>query len=423
MSTTMDSFTVAPPSPVSLKSEVHDDYTMDDCHGVMTPTDSQRFSSQSMSPSPEAESPSSPSDDNSAGEKKTKKRRSWGQVLPTPTTNLPPRKRAKTEAEKEQRRVERVLRNRLAAQTSRERKRKEMEELEESKKRTDTENDDLRQRLSDVEAAFKQSQKECQELREALKQFMATGNVSLDFTTRPPTPPTTTFDFNAGSDSDFLNGTFSSNTIITPSTPLSNNTISPNQLQDNEYLSPASTCSSDFSSFELGMTQQPAALLCLGPQCLPVQTGKRTSSVWTWVLSLILSSLMTMFSAISISNPLTILEASSTITSIWMKVVSMTLLRSPVLNRSLPLATRSRNATGQEMREHRRRSGEVVSDSIDSVMKGKSEGQTVMVMKARNRSRREQHGMDSLERVRGTADKRPVSSLQGLRRTLVGWRI
>ncbi|KAL4731047.1 transcription factor that binds to CRE motif [Fusarium chlamydosporum] len=76
----------------------------------------------------EGESTPSPSP---APEKKTaKKRKSWGQVLPEPKTNLPPRKRAKTEDEKEQRRVERVLRNRRAAQSSRERKRQEVEALE-----------------------------------------------------------------------------------------------------------------------------------------------------------------------------------------------------------------------------------------------------------------------------------------------------
>ncbi|CAI4214229.1 unnamed protein product [Parascedosporium putredinis] len=63
-----------------------------------------------------------------------KKRKSWGQVLPEPKTNLPPRKRAKTEDEKEQRRVERVLRNRRAAQSSRERKRQEVEALEQRNK-------------------------------------------------------------------------------------------------------------------------------------------------------------------------------------------------------------------------------------------------------------------------------------------------
>ncbi|PHH68134.1 hypothetical protein CDD82_809 [Ophiocordyceps australis] len=69
-----------------------------------------------------------------SSEKKTKKRKSWGQVLPEPKTNLPPRKRAKTEDEKEQRRVERVLRNRRAAQSSRERKRLEVEALEQRNK-------------------------------------------------------------------------------------------------------------------------------------------------------------------------------------------------------------------------------------------------------------------------------------------------
>ncbi|ODA84144.1 hypothetical protein RJ55_02662 [Drechmeria coniospora] len=71
-------------------------------------------------------------------EKKAKKRKSWGQVLPEPKTNLPPRKRAKTDDEKEQRRVERVLRNRRAAQSSRERKRLEVEALEKRNKELET---------------------------------------------------------------------------------------------------------------------------------------------------------------------------------------------------------------------------------------------------------------------------------------------
>lgn len=58
-----------------------------------------------------------------------KKRKSWGQVLPEPTTNLPPRKRAKTEAEKQQRLYERVQRNRAAAHNSRMRKQNEMEDV------------------------------------------------------------------------------------------------------------------------------------------------------------------------------------------------------------------------------------------------------------------------------------------------------
>lgn len=77
--------------------------------------------------------------------KSSKKRKSWGQVLPEPKTNLPPRKRAKTEDEKEQRRVERVLRNRRAAQSSRERKRQEVVALEERNKELEEALDQARQ--------------------------------------------------------------------------------------------------------------------------------------------------------------------------------------------------------------------------------------------------------------------------------------
>ncbi len=68
-----------------------------------------------------------------------KKRKSWGQQLPKPTTSLPPRKRAKTEAEKAQRKYERVQRNRQAAHASRMRKQDEMDLLH-------RENEELKQR-------------------------------------------------------------------------------------------------------------------------------------------------------------------------------------------------------------------------------------------------------------------------------------
>lgn len=88
-----------------------------------------------------------------ASEKKpVKKRKSWGQQLPEPKTNLPPRKRAKTEDEKEQRRVERVLRNRRAAQSSRERKRQEVEALEAEKNQVEQRNRELEARLAEMEA-------------------------------------------------------------------------------------------------------------------------------------------------------------------------------------------------------------------------------------------------------------------------------
>lgn len=108
----------------------------------------------------DASSPPSPA----AGEKKpAKKRKSWGQVLPEPKTNLPPRKRAKTDDEKEQRRVERVLRNRRAAQSSRERKRLEVEALE--------------RRNNELENMLRQVQQTNLALVEQLHKFQRTSGV------------------------------------------------------------------------------------------------------------------------------------------------------------------------------------------------------------------------------------------------------
>ncbi|KAH8164720.1 hypothetical protein CIB48_g3525 [Xylaria polymorpha] len=105
------------------------------------------------------------------GEKKpVKKRKSWGQVLPEPKTNLPPRKRAKTDDEKEQRRVERVLRNRRAAQSSRERKRLEVEALE--------------QRNAALEAALRDQQKQTLALMEELSKLRRNSGV----VSRSPSP-------------------------------------------------------------------------------------------------------------------------------------------------------------------------------------------------------------------------------------------
>ncbi|KAL8702459.1 MAG: hypothetical protein Q9201_004364 [Fulgogasparrea decipioides] len=114
--------------------------------------------------------------------KPVKKRKSWGQELPTPKTNLPPRKRAKTEDEKEQRRIERVLRNRQAAQSSRERKRQEVEKLEGEKSAIEAQNDMLKERLMAVEhEKFKLQQKNSQMAAElaALKGGSSSTRASL----------------------------------------------------------------------------------------------------------------------------------------------------------------------------------------------------------------------------------------------------
>ncbi|GFF50100.1 isoform U of transcriptional activator hacA [Aspergillus udagawae] len=115
--------------------------------------------------------------------KPPKKRKSWGQELPIPKTNLPPRKRAKTEDEKEQRRIERVLRNRAAAQTSRERKRLEMEKLENEKIQMEQQNQFLLQRLSQMEA-------ENNRLSQQLAQLTAEVRGSRTSTPKPASPAT-----------------------------------------------------------------------------------------------------------------------------------------------------------------------------------------------------------------------------------------
>ncbi|KAI5463953.1 transcriptional activator HAC1 [Mariannaea sp. PMI_226] len=119
-------FTVATPSATNTMNPME----------MMTPKSYTEESANNMAaPTDTTDDAASTEDTQTTSDKKpAKKRKSWGQVLPEPKTNLPPRKRAKTEDEKEQRRVERVLRNRRAAQSSRERKRLEVEALEQRNK-------------------------------------------------------------------------------------------------------------------------------------------------------------------------------------------------------------------------------------------------------------------------------------------------
>ncbi|KAI7535968.1 hypothetical protein KC331_g11730, partial [Hortaea werneckii] len=73
---------------------------MEDLHSSASPSPS--FDPQDASPAPDA-SQASPAPV-IVQSKPAKKRKSWGQELPEPKTHLPPRKRAKTDDEKEQRR-------------------------------------------------------------------------------------------------------------------------------------------------------------------------------------------------------------------------------------------------------------------------------------------------------------------------------
>ncbi|KAL8936420.1 MAG: hypothetical protein Q9216_004941 [Gyalolechia sp. 2 TL-2023] len=208
--------------------------------------------------------------------KPTKKRKSWGQELPVPKTNLPPRKRAKTEDEKEQRRIERVLRNRQAAQSSRERKRQEVEKLEGEKSAIETQNDMLKERLMAAEhEKFKLQQQNSQMAAElaALRSGSSSTRASLG-----PSP-----NFAA----DLLNNQQTikqelEDSLFALRTPISlpSDSFSPSPSASTDSRSPSP------SSFDLGfhvlptspdMTQHPAAMLC-DLQC---QSGAARSAAMT----------------------------------------------------------------------------------------------------------------------------------------------
>ncbi|KAL1800432.1 hypothetical protein ACET3X_000774 [Alternaria dauci] len=140
----MTSTPLPPPSldamPTTIKMEMIENY--DDSP---SPAHHSSASSEaSHTPAPE-----------SNGSKPVKKRKSWGQVLPEPKTSLPPRKRAKTEDEKEQRRIERVKRNRLAAHNSRERKRQEYEILQTEKDELEASMQAYKQKMAEMEAELR----------------------------------------------------------------------------------------------------------------------------------------------------------------------------------------------------------------------------------------------------------------------------
>ena len=217
--------------------------------------------------------------------KSTKKRKSWGQELPTPKTNLPPRydtiilnhhrastynsnrKRAKTEDEKEQRRIERVLRNRQAAQSSRERKRQEVEKLEGEKQSIEQQNESLKQRLLAAEHEkflLHQRVAKMQAQMEAMKRRSSPPNVST-----PPMGPDL-LEHDQVIKKEFDDYHFS---LPTPQSTLHNRSTfsSPSTATYSESSTPATIgLGLDTLTSSPDMTQHPAAMLC-DLQCQSVE--------------------------------------------------------------------------------------------------------------------------------------------------------
>lgn len=232
-----------------------------------------------------------------APEKKpVKKRKSWGQQLPEPKTNLPPRKRAKTEDEKEQRRVERVLRNRRAAQSSRERKRQEVEALEAEKRAIERRNQDLEMRLADMEAKNIMLQRELEQFTGNMTVFRGNTDASSPAAQteqfhQAPSPVTFSRDLFGSQDQDKRPST-SQHSIVDSQTP---QTVNPASLSPEMRPVVESNASSS------DMTQHPAAMLC-DLQCQSEE--QRPWAPSTSAISQILATMLFINITSTLLNPL-----------------------------------------------------------------------------------------------------------------------
>jgi len=301
-----------------------------------SPSDSYR-SSQSHSPCPES------TQTEEEEKKPVKKRKSWGQQLPVPTTNLPPRKRAKTDAEKEQRRVERVLRNRLAAQTSRERKRKEMELLEERKMSVEKENQDLKSEVIKLRQDNQSLQLRLAEMEKSmadLRRFMVKPSNQTETYDLPATPESQLADTYTD---NMFDDCFNLDNIV-------DGTLNPNDLTYDE--SPMDNYAAEEFSI-LSSTQHPAAVLCSHEdlQCLPRTGTTPPSQTGLDVIVLILAHfLMAAFQSLPETTKQLNLPEMSTHLTAWKNFLENWFNQAQSFERliasSLPLAHLIMVATG-----------------------------------------------------------------------------
>ncbi|RYP44463.1 hypothetical protein DL768_009084 [Monosporascus sp. mg162] len=243
--------------------------TINPVESVMTPpastdlvsTPAVPASTPAATPTPDATAPAT---SETTEKKPVKKRKSWGQVLPEPKTNLPPRKRAKTEDEKEQRRVERVLRNRRAAQSSRERKRQEVEALE--------------QRCKQLEAALISRENTVNMLMEEMKKLRrnscAGSPASSAFESFHPSPltlsqplfPSSTDEpthGGSGAMDDFILMPESNNGTLDPASLSPElNPVADNIEHNSSPATAATTVPPTTAVASSDVTQHPAAMLC-----------------------------------------------------------------------------------------------------------------------------------------------------------------
>jgi len=306
--------------------------------------------------------------------KPVKKRKSWGQQLPEPKTNLPPRyildnkftivdmsanphtrKRAKTEDEKEQRRVERVLRNRRAAQSSRERKRQEVEALEEQKRDIERRNQELEQQLAEARShdAVQRRNQELEKMLEEANARMvmmqqqleaATGGNMMVFHGSSASSPAHTEQFrSAPSPVTLSQELFSSrdaperssvSSAITLDAPITTQTVNPASLspRTQPVLEESSA-----SAFDL--TQQPAALLC-DLQCQSKVPQPWTASPISQLLAMICAVSWTFLSPLTqILDSLRTGSSLPTTPSILTTIIWLTTTTSPLMTTTFSRAS------------------------------------------------------------------------------------
>jgi len=214
-----------------------------------------------------------------------RKRKAWGQPIPEFKEVIGPRKRAKTAEEKEQRKNERILRNRRAADKSRQRQKAAVVELEAKQIRMEQENAALRSVLAQYQSKFG-----------SLPGF----SFPTDAPCQPLDPhPSTNLDVQLAPESKYNPLTplsFDGNSVsqTTPRTPalsygspmtLSTNhspSLAPTLFPSQDQASTETEHYDDLAALvnfdETGMTQYPAAILC-DLQCQPLSKKFRAFQV------------------------------------------------------------------------------------------------------------------------------------------------
>jgi transcriptional activator HAC1 len=205
-----------------------------------------------------------------------KKRKAWGQPVPEIKQILPPRKRAKTAEEKEQRKNERILRNRRAADKSRQRQKAAVADLERRQIEIERENANLRDLLARYQSRFGV---QADFPAEPVSMDLDVNASPLDLGNSATPAPFTPASFNDTSEAESTHPTLV-RSEPTPPTKTESPVLGPQLNLAHDQSEPQESTSDSMVSLPgfphvSGLTQYPAVVLC-DLQCQPE----------TWAISL-----------------------------------------------------------------------------------------------------------------------------------------